>query len=115
MLKVYICSDLVPNGRNEFGTEREKTEYYIIAESETGQRLRLENASIVNRDCTDEQCVAYLQPTVDKIINHLTAGGKLNPELWYQIDPRYGSQRYQELDSTGYFYQREKREDSYRD
>lgn len=115
MLNVYIRSDLVPDGRNEFGTEQEKTEYYIVAESETGQRLRLESVSIVNRDYTDEQCEAYLQPTVDKIKNHLAGGGKLNPDCWCEIDPCYGSQRYQDLDSTGFFYQREKREDSYRD
>lgn len=115
MLDIYIRSDLVPDGSNEFGTPQEKTEYYIIAESATGQRLRLESVFIVNRDYTDEQCMAYLQPTVDKIKNHLAGGGKLNLDYWCEIDPCYGSQRYLDLDSTGFFYQREKREDSYRD
>lgn len=114
MLDIYIRSDLVSDGVDECGTPKEKTEYYIVAESETGQRIRLENASIVNRDYSDEQCIAYLEPTVNKIKNHLAGGGKLNPDLWYEIDPCYGSQRYLDLDSTGFFYRREKREDTYR-
>ena len=114
MLEIYVRSDLVSNGRNEFGTEQEKTEYYIIAESETGQRLRLNSVSVVNREYTDEQCIQYLENTVSKIKNHLTAGGKLNPDLWDEIDPRYGSQRYIDLDNCGFFYKREKREDSYK-
>ncbi|SOK58837.1 hypothetical protein [Yersinia phage fHe-Yen9-03] len=111
MLEVYISSDLVSNGRNEFGTEQEKTEYYIIAESTNGQRIRLDSVSVVNREYTDTQCTEYLERIVTKIKNHLDAGGKLNKNCWYEIDPCYGSQRYIDLDSTGYFYQREKLED----
>ncbi|QOI70975.1 hypothetical protein pEaSNUABM50_00035 [Erwinia phage pEa_SNUABM_50] len=114
MLDVYVRSDLVSNGRNEFGTEQEKTEYYIIAESSSGQRIRLDSVSIVNREYTDSQCTEYLERIVTKIKNHLAGGGKLNLDYWYEIDPCYGSQRYIDLDSTGYFYKREKREDSYK-
>ena len=114
MLDIYVRSDLVANGRNEFGTEQEKTEYYIIAESETGQRLRLQTVSVVNREYTDEQCQQYLERIVTKIKLHLAGGGKLNQDYWEEIDPCYGSQRYIDLDSTGFFYHREKREDSYR-
>ncbi|EBS4516642.1 hypothetical protein DQT32_04435 [Salmonella enterica subsp. enterica serovar Braenderup] len=114
MLHVYVRTDLVPDGFTECGSPKEKTEYYIVAESETGQRLRLESVSIVNRQYTDEQCQQYLERIVNKIQNHLAAGGKLNQDYWYEIDPCYGSQRYIDLDSTGFFYHREKREDSYR-
>lgn len=114
MLHVYVRSDLVPDGYTECGSPKEKTEYYIVAESETGQRLRLESISIVNREYTDEQCQQYLERIVNKIQNHLAGGGKLNQEYWEEIDPCYGSQRYIDLDSTGFFYHREKREDSYR-
>lgn len=113
MLDIYIRSDLVSDGLTECGSEKHKTCFYIIAESDTGQRLRLTSVSIVNRDYTDEECIQYLERTVNKIKNHLAGGGKLNPELWEEIDPCYGSQRYVDLDSTGFFYRREKSEDSY--
>ncbi len=114
MLDIYIRSDLVPDGTDECGTPKERTMYYIIAESSTGQRLRLTSISLVNKELSDEQCQQYLQITVDKITNHLAAGGKLNPDHWTEIDPCYGSQRYMDLDSTGFFYLREKREEQYR-
>ena len=114
MLDIYIRSDLIENGRNEFGTNQESSEFYIVAETESGQRLRLDTVSITNRDCTDEQCQKYLEVVVNKIKNHIAGGGKLNKDCWGEIDPCYGSQRYIDLDSTGYFYQREKREDSYK-
>lgn len=114
MLDIYVRSDFVYDGTDECGTPKEKTEYYIIAESATGQRLRLESISIVNREHSDDECIAILERTVNKIKLHLASGGKLNQDHWYEIDPCYGSQRYIDLDNTGYFYKREKREDSYR-
>lgn len=114
MLDVYIRSDLIDNGYTECGSAQEKSEFYIIAESETGQRIRLQTVSITNRHCSDDQCIQYLEHVVTKIKNHIAAGGKLNADCWEEIDPCYGSQRYIDLDNCGFFYRREKLEDSYR-
>lgn len=114
MLNVYVRSDLVSNGKNEFGTDQEKTEYYIIAESDDGQRLRLMSIALRNIEFTDQECIDRLEKLVSKIDKHLEAGGLLDSKYWEETDPCYGSKRYNDLDATGFFYKREKLEDSYK-
>lgn len=113
-LEFYVRSDLVPDGYTECGSPKEKTEFYIVGEFEDGQRIRLTTSSIVNREHTDDECIQYLERIIAKIEKKLSFGGKLTPEHWENIDPRYGSRAYIVLDNSGYFYRREKLEDSYR-
>lgn len=110
MLDIFVREDLIENGFSEFGTSLEKSEFYIVAETEQGQRLRLHNSGITNHDYSSEQCIAVLERLITKIKNHIKAGGRLNKEYWEEIEPRYGSARYIQLDNTGIFYHREKLE-----
>lgn len=41
----------------------------------------------------------------------LKSGGRLDPAYWREIDPAYGSQAYQDLDTMHFFKEREKAED----
>ncbi len=45
-----------------------------------------------------------------RVQNRLDRGGRLNVALWREIDPRYGSPAYEQLDRAGHFRDRERRE-----
>ena len=47
----------------------------------------------------------FIRCTSDRMIEeHIAKGGRLNLDNWREIEPEYGSEAYQALDKTGYFF-----------
>ena len=100
----------------EDGTSLDGHSYYIIAETPAGRRFS-RDMGCVGYGFEDEHCYIdgdndEMKAKCETLTNNLTTkySPKLNPDVWFEIDPTYGSIAYQNLDNTGYFLQREMKE-----
>lgn len=99
------------------------SKYYVVAQAEDGSqwahnRSFLSLRQVYDSDWGDyvfmhekQQAVAAIEKLSLRIQQHLQAGGSIDMQHWYEIDPAYGSEAYQEMDSGGYFAFREKQEE----
>lgn len=102
---------------------------FVLVQYADGSRKRLNGSELLDERIEEAYDVEYgyyinvidsstknvstQKQRIRKIEKHLAAGGTLNLEHWTDIDPEYGSEAYSKLDSTGYFYNRERREEGF--
>lgn len=89
----------------EWCEDYRKTEwaYKIRVELVDGRRFYLDQ-SLMTTEIHDVEKIKEVQDRrVARIEKHLAAGGTLNPDHWYETDPRYGSDAYDRLDREGHF------------
>ncbi len=94
--------DYLTGSYDEDGAAIVKTRFQVIAEKEDGQRF------IHFKAFDDGEKAERLAERVSK------AASIKADAYWSETDPAYGSEAYQGLDDTGFFYEREKREDEER-
>lgn len=97
-MEFYVRSDVIHTGVDECGTPIEGLSYYVVAESPNGWRLA-HTWGFDNEPQAEKLC--------KRIKFAYAYGQRLNPDLWEVIDPDYGSEAYQMLDSQKYFRNRE--------
>lgn len=109
-LSFFVSSDLYCAGYTEDGDQFAAERYYVVAETSNGTRfkhVKQFNSTEAEFDEDEEgfghtvfpdlreEAVAKANDLLSKIEAHTKSGGKLDPGLWYEIDPRYGSESYQ--------------------
>ncbi len=122
-MEIFVRTDIVCIARHwEDNSAVLASSYYVVIEHEDGARLAHHFRFIDRKiEYTEdgEPCYPRLDsPELeakanalrDQIEAHLKAGGKLDPELWNEVDPRYGSSAYMALDAWGFFRERERQE-----
>lgn len=122
MIEVHAVSDMFKAGITEDGHDYIGLVWFVMAELDNGQRFA-HNARFYSTKaeyCEEIGCNWFPDNSEDaktkvealavRIRDCIKAGGKLDPALWYETDPRYGSDAYQSLDAIGYFKAREQME-----
>ncbi|MFA7287238.1 MAG: hypothetical protein WC052_06255 [Patescibacteria group bacterium] len=115
---IFVVSDIFKAGVTEDGEDYTGLRYFVMAEFPSGQRWvhheRYDTTHVMHDEdgmpyFPDRSRVAVLD--VERLCacikEHVAAGRKLNTQHWRQVDPRYGSGAYQDLDAQGYFRARE--------
>lgn len=125
-LEVYTPSSLYEAGLTEDGEPFVAHCFHVGIEAKNGQRWfhihSFPGAESYYDDEYDysgfrdisEEAKAKADKLADKVRAHLSAGKKLDPSHWAEVDPRYGSTAYESLDTLGFFKEREKKEDGER-
>lgn len=123
MLQAFIGSDLFKAGVTEDGADYLGERFYVVVEAPNGQRW-VHNVKFDSTKAVDggEECDGMvffpdqkqeaqdaIQILCDRVEAHLKAGGKLDPAMWSETDPRYGSDAYSVLDNQGYFREMERK------
>ena len=120
-LSFFVGSDLFCAGITNDGEKYIAERYYVVAETTNGRRFKHSiqfDSTKIEYDFDDdeggfyfpdlrEEATAKVNVLLEKIEEHMKSGGCLDAECWYEIDPRYGSEHYQDLDVTGYFKEKE--------
>lgn len=124
-LEIAAVSDLFNYGMTEDGEAFIAERYYILAESDNGQRwahtARFDAVKKIEggEDCDGmvffedhrQEASDKAEALAERIRLFLNAGGKLDPLHWIETDPRYGSNAYATLDSQGYFRDLERKQE----
>jgi|SRR5579872_6893175 len=116
MLDIHVGSDLFKAGVTEDGQDFIGERWFVQAEAVNGQRwvhiARFDSTKAVDgEDCDGMvffpdnrvEALGRAESLAANVRLFLNAGGKLTPEFWIEVDPRYGSIAYQTLDNQGYF------------
>jgi hypothetical protein len=128
MLQAFIGSDLFKAGISEDGEDVLGERFYVCVEAPNGQRwvhgVKFDSTKAVDggEECDGmvfypdhrEEAQNAIQILCDRVTAHLAAGGKLDPAMWFETDPRYGSEAYSVLDNQGYFRDMERKADEYK-
>lgn len=106
-LNVVLVSDLFNVGRQEDGVPFVGERYFAELEDSTGRRWRhrVSADGAVNLGLDEDGYGPYFQDTraeatarigklVARVAAHLAAGGKVDFDHWYEVDPAYGSDAY---------------------
>jgi|TARA_Y100000034_G_scaffold21482_1_gene24699 hypothetical protein len=91
MINIFVRDVIFENGLSEDGELQYAKAFNIYAQNERGERL-VNNAS----DFTDlePKGLENAERFAKRVQAHIDAGGKLNLEHWYEVDPCYGSAAY---------------------
>lgn len=108
-MQVFVRDDLIQTGWTEDGDVALKRRHYVVAETPNGARFAHDRV-FVGHLHGDDEAAQDAAALLTKVEAHLAIGGKLDPDHWNEVDPRYGSEAYQSLDAWGYFRARERRE-----
>lgn len=117
MLEIMIGSDLFKAGVTEDGEDYIGERFYVMVEAPNGQRwvhlVKFDSTKAVDggEDCDGmvffpdqmQEAKDAIQILCDRVTAHIKAGGKLDPAMWVECDPRYGSDQYAVMDAQGYF------------
>ncbi len=121
-LQIAVRDDLVKIGVGEDGDDVIARCLYLVAENAAGSRWAHDRYFADCVQAYDPREGAYHQRRPIELVEsevealrrkveaHLAAGGRLDQDHWYAIDPAYGSAAYQGLDAVGYFRGRERQE-----
>lgn len=121
-IEIASVSDMFKAGITEDGADYIGLVWYVLAELDNGQRFAhghrfhstkaeyCEEIGCMVFPDNSEQAETESEQLAERIRNHVAAGGKLDLGLWREVDPRYGSTAYSDLEITGYFKERERRE-----
>lgn len=121
-LTIDVTSALYSAGLTEDGEEFIGHIFFVRATAPNGQRWmhvrgfdgvtseEYEDSGVLVFGDNRESAGEAAEKLADKVRAHLASGGKLDMEMWGEVDPVYGSQAYDSLDSMGYFKAREKAE-----
>jgi len=113
-VQVAVRDDLAQLGFDEDGGAVIARRFYLIAENKAGRRwahAHCETDREQRRDpedgyywarLDDEEVMGRMEAFRRRVQAHLDAGGKLDREMWAEIEPVYGSARYQTLDAVGH-------------
>lgn len=107
-MQVFVRDDLIQTGWTEDGDAALKRRHYVVAEAPNGARFAHDRAFVGHLH--GDEAAQAADALRAKVEAHLASGGKLDPDHWNEVDPRYGSEAYQSLDTVGYFRARERRE-----
>lgn len=122
-LDICIGSNVYKAGTTEDGEAFTAERYFVEVTATNGQRwvhtVQFDGCRVVADeegfdhflDVRDEarDAVSLVETRVKA---HLATGGKLDPVMWREVDPAYGSDAYQSLDNQGYFKDRERQEEN---
>lgn len=106
-IDIFMMDYLFQNGYNEDGGEIVETAFVVVAEDEQGRRFALNDSCLTTVMTNEEEIKDIQNKRINKINLHIENGGFLDISNWHEIDPAYGSEAYDKLDSTGYFKQLE--------
>ena len=88
---VFVRDSIFETGLSEDGELGYAKLFNIFIENEYGERLLHTNSDFTDLDPKGlERAERYAK----KIQANIDAGGAINPERWYNADPRYGSAAY---------------------
>ena len=90
-------------------------DFFVTVETESGRRFNHSHMFCGTVEHDDIDFLAYgrdgdkaaAERLAQRVEKHLRLGGTLDLRLWNEVDPAYGSRAYRQLDSLGYFRQRE--------
>lgn len=123
MIHIAAVSDMFNAGTTEDGSQKIGLVWYVQCELDNGRRFAHAARwySTKAEFCPElganwfpdnsEEAETRAEAMAVRIREHLATGGKLDRYHWSEIDPRYGSEAYSDLDETGYFKARERKED----
>ena len=105
-MKFFVRSDLHNFGLTEDGESFTGYMFYVCGEADNGSRFAHYNQfPSVGDDFENISDAAYerAENLLKRIINHISNHKPLDPCYWYEIDPRYGSDKYISMDDLGIF------------
>ncbi|UOL48873.1 hypothetical protein [Pseudomonas phage Astolliot] len=122
-LEICVGSDVYKAGLTEDGETFTAERYFVVATATNGQRwehtVNFKGCNVVQDEegfdhflDIREQARDAVSLVETRVKAHLAMGGKLDPAMWREVDPAYGSVAYQSLDMQGFFKERERQEDN---
>jgi hypothetical protein len=109
-LSFFVSSDLYCAGYTEDGDQFAAERYYVMAETSEGRRFKHVKHFDGTNPTFDEDDEGFGHTVfpdlreeasnkatilLDQIESHMNSGGRLDRALWVEVNPRYGSEAYQ--------------------
>ena len=107
--KVYIHTDLYHAGITEDGEPFHAEQYCLVLETAQGKRLAHYKSfkGCVHHEDHETGCIGFedirkeAYASAQALLNRVLSVGYISINYWTEVDPVYGSPRFQELNSWG--------------